>query len=164
MATWRPKLNDALLLGQRHAPLDQALRPLTLHRPLSRRNSLSGRRGCLLDTAGRRRRQLFAQHAVEAAAARSLNAERLKVVQTQHVAKIDQARATVSPRHVEVGRRHFGRHFGVRQRHGGGRFELTHGDELLMLGRFSRRQLVPVRPVSMPFSWRLDADDAGMIP
>ena len=108
------QLDDALLLRQRHASLDQALRPLPLHHPLPRRNPSPGN-GCVLGPT--RGRELFPQHPVDAAAARRPHAERVEVVEAQDVAQIHQTRSPIRSPYIDVGgRRHLGwRHDGRRE-------------------------------------------------
>jgi len=104
------QFDDAFLLRQRHASLDQTLRSLPEHRPLLRRNPLPGDTRWIL-AAGHV--NLLPQHAVDAAAARRLRAEGVEVVEAENVAKVDQTRSTVPPRRLHVCRRHLGCNFVV---------------------------------------------------
>ena len=103
------QFDDALLLRQRHASLDQTLWSLPQYDSLVGRNFLPG---CWILEV-----YLLPQHAVDAAAARRLGTERVEVVETQNVAKIHQTRSTNFLRRTEVGRRLPDRYFVVGWRH-----------------------------------------------
>jgi len=147
------QFDDALLLRQRHASLNQTLWSLPQHDSLLRRNLLASTAWCILASGcWGRPVNLLPQHAVDAAAARRLNTECVEVVQTQNVAQIHKTRTSIFLQRVGVFYRllngHLGcilrclgRHFAGRghtgSTSGGGNWvKLAHGDKLLMLRMF----------------------------